>query len=89
MPFMKNAKGEIALILEPEVAALKKAGWKILDEAEEAAHRAELHLEPELTSEVSQEAARVKAGVYKVIGGEVEQAVEDVAKPKKATKNAA
>lgn len=92
MPFMKNAEGKIALVLETEVDALKKAGFKLLSEAEELAHREELNLKPELTSAAAQDEARVKAGVADALNGEVakvEQTVAKAGKPKKDAKNAA
>lgn len=63
MPFMQNAKKQIALVYDNEVAALKKVGFKLLDAAEEEAHRLELKEKPELTSAAAQDAARVEAGV--------------------------
>jgi hypothetical protein len=64
---MKNKAKTVILALETEVADLLDKGWKVLDEAEEVAHRALLHEKPELTSADAQETARVDAGVYKVV----------------------
>lgn len=90
MPFMKNLEGKVALALEPEVKTLEEAGWRVLDAAEEEAHRAGLTAAPELTSAAAQEADRVAAGVYKVVGGEVDKVEDAVEKPaKKTTKKAA
>lgn len=86
MPFMKNLKDKICLVLEPEVETLLAKGWKVLTEAEEAIHREELRLKPELTSAAAQEEARIKAGLYKVLSG-VEAAVESATKA--ATKKTA
>lgn len=67
MPFVKNAENQVCLALEPELAGLIKAGWNVLNEAEEAAHRRELNLKQELTTYEGQEKARVEAGLYKVL----------------------
>lgn len=68
MPFVKNLKDKVCLALDTEVEPLVKKGWKVLTDAEEAAHREELKLKPELTSHASQEVARVKAGLYAALG---------------------
>ncbi len=78
MPFIKNLKDKICLAFETEVAALEKVGWTILTDAEELIHREELRLAPELTSAASQEAARVAAGIYKVVTTEVPAAANAV-----------
>jgi hypothetical protein len=69
---MKNLKDKVALAYESEVDKLKAAGWKLLDAAEEEAIRLKLKAEPELTSAVSTEAARVEAGVQEALAGVTE-----------------
>lgn len=79
MPFMKNLKGKICQVLDPEVARLENEGWKILTDAEEAVYRETLALKQDLTSAVAIEEARVKAGLYDALNG--------VKKEVKAVKN--
>jgi hypothetical protein len=71
---MKNLKDKVALAYESEVDKLKAAGWKLLDAAEEEAIRLKLKAEPELTSAVSTEAARVEAGVQEALAGDPSEA---------------
>lgn len=79
MPFLQNAKKEIAQVYEPEVAKLLKAGWTELTAKAEAAYREVLAKDHSLTSAVAIEEARVKAGVYDVLN-KVEGAVKADAK---------
>ena len=67
MPFVrKNSKSATILALETEVADLLKEGWELVSGTEESAHRAKLAASPALSSEMSQEKARVDAGLYEV-----------------------
>ena len=84
MPFVQNLKKEICNALEPEVALLVKKGWKVLTDAEEAIHRELLVAKPELTSAASQEAARLKVGLYDALS-QVEKVVKAETGAKTAT----
>ncbi len=81
MPLFQNLKKEVCQVLEPEVQKVIDAGWKELTAKEEEAYRLLLSKEPELTSAVKIEEARVKAGLYEVLNG-VKKAVESKVAPK-------
>lgn len=67
MPLFKNLENEICQVYEPEVKKLLEEGWKELTKVEEDLYREALALDHSLTSSVSIEAARVKAGVEKAL----------------------
>ncbi len=85
MPFFKNLKKEICQVLEPEIEKVVKAGWKELTVKEEEAYRLVLTEEPKLTSAVEIEAARVKAGIYDVLNGDVLKGAKKAVASKVAT----
>jgi hypothetical protein len=89
MPLFKNLKDEVCQVLEPEVALVVKAGWKQLNEAEEAAYREGLKVDHALTSAAAIEEARVKAGLYSLVNEVVNKgekaATDAVDTAKKAT----
>lgn len=68
MPFFKNSEKQICQVYDNELKPLLNKGWKELTVAEEEAYRALLGAEHNLTSSVSIEEARVKAGLYKALG---------------------
>ncbi len=84
MPFLKNAEKQICQVYDTELKPLLEKGWKELTTEEEIIYRQVLKESQSLTSAKSIELARVKAGLYKVLGP-VEKAVETAVKGKVAT----